>query len=726
MQNFYYLLFILNCDYCKNRYLEGKMSAKNPEKKLKKAEKTENFTLPEQPESWFTNGLHRFMIVFSVMWFGIVAVYITKFFGWDNLFSMVPNEFSGFMAGITLPLAIVWVVMAYIDRGSSFRNETQMLRDSLNQIIFPDSNGNAATKMIADAIKAQVSDLKETTRDVCAQADVIKRDLSDRITEMKSLAGELDTYSSQTMQELNSEIKKLVDNFTFVAEKAASTTADFRVNTLQIREDSEQLSNIMKPMVNEMVTAAENIKEVVNVNNENIAKAQAQLNNYSESSQLAIGRIIESWAEKGENLEKTFLRTAENCEELFHRLDSGISHIETSINEQKTVVEKQSAILDKNSGYLDKKLGEYGKLISLEVEAMIERSNTLEQNIQSQMKSIRDVSSQTAEIFGQLGTDISDKRQLLETEGSRMVNNIHLTVGNLGEEVTRLQNFYKNTQDKNSEMGKLFTSVSQTLKEMEDSLSASVNNFNEKAGNIINQLNETNGLVSGNIGKLSETAEIITGQSKTNAGLLIEQDEYVNKSLASLKQISSQISSLNKDMTATAGSLGKTLSAYESKMAAFNKVVGEHLTNLNDNYDKTQKQYDEFNQKFKVASIDTFMKNSADIISELETISIDINSIFNKTGDDEALWKKYYEGDHSVFVRYLSKNMTKKEVIAVREDYEKKPDFRVVVDKYLDDFNSLIEAARSNNRASTLLALISGSDIGKVYYILSRALGKVN
>ena len=702
------------------------MSAKNPEKKLKKAEKTENFTLPEQPESWFANGLHRFMIVFSVMWFGIVAVYITKFFGWDNLFSMVPNEFSGFMAGITLPLAIVWVVMAYIDRGSSFRNETQMLRDSLNQIIFPDSNGNAATKMIADAIKAQVSDLKETTRDVCAQADVIKRDLSDRITEMKSLAGELDTYSSQTMQELNSEIKKLVDNFTFVAEKAASTTADFRVNTLQIREDSEQLSNIMKPMVNEMVTAAENIKEVVNVNNENIAKAQAQLNNYSESSQLAIGRIIESWAEKGENLEKTFLRTAENCEELFHRLDSGISHIETSINEQKTVVEKQSAILDKNSNYLDKKLGEYGKLISLEVEAMIERSNTLEQNIQSQMKSIRDVSSQTAEIFGQLGTDISDKRQLLETEGSRMVNNIHLTVGNLGEEVTRLQNFYKNTQDKNSEMGKLFTSVSQTLKEMEDSLSASVNNFNEKAGNIINQLNETNGLVSGNIGKLSETAETITGQSKTNAGLLIEQDEYVNKSLASLKQISSQISSLNKNMTATAGSLGKTLSAYESKMAAFNKVVGEHLTSLNDNYDKTQKQYDEFNQKFKVASIDTFMKNSADIISELETISIDINSIFNKTGDDEALWKKYYEGDHSVFVRYLSKNMTKKEVIAVREDYEKKPDFRVVVDKYLDDFNSLIEAARNNNRASTLLALISGSDIGKVYYILSRALGKVN
>ena len=62
----------------------------------------------------------------------------------------------------------------------------------------------------------------------------------------------------------------------------------------------------------------------------------------------------------------------------------------------------------------------------------------------------------------------------------------------------------------------------------------------------------------------------------------------------------------------------------------------------------------------------------------------------------------------------------------MREDYEKKTDFRLIVDKYLEDFNSLIAVARENERSSTLLALISGSDIGKVYYILARALGKVN
>ena len=351
----------------------------------------------EENESWFANGLHRFIIVFSVMWFAIVAVYISKFFGWDKLFSMLPNEFSGFMAGITLPLAIVWVIMAYIDRGSNFKNETRMLRDSLNQVIFPDSNGNEASKLIAAAIKEQVSDLKETTRDVCAQSDVIKRELTDRVTEMRSLTEALDKYSSQALLELNDEIKKLIENFNLVTEKASSTMADFRVNTMQMREDGEKIVGLLTPMVNEMVTAAERVKEVVNVNNENIAKAQEQLNQYSQTSQTSISKMIESWAAKGENLEQTYLRASENCEELFRRLDSGISHIENSIKEQKQVVETQSGLIDKNSAYLDNKLGEYGRLISLEVEAMVERSGTLEQNVQTQLKSIRETSDQVAE-----------------------------------------------------------------------------------------------------------------------------------------------------------------------------------------------------------------------------------------------------------------------------------------------------------------------------------------
>ena len=150
------------------------------------------------------------------------------------------------------------------------------------------------------------------------------------------------------------------------------------------------------------------------------------------------------------------------------------------------------------------------------------------------------------------------------------------------------------------------------------------------------------------------------------------------------------------------------------------------MTDLREGYEKTEKQVEEFNQKLKSASVDTFMRNSNDIISELETLSIDINAVFNKTAEDDELWKKYYEGDHGAFVRYVSNNMTKKQVATIKSDYEGNSKFRTAVDKYLSDFEALVANARQNERAGTLLALISGSDIGKVYYILARALGKLN
>lgn len=701
------------------------MAARSSDKNAKKVK--ERFVLEQDDdnESWFANGLHRFIIVFSVMWFGIVAIYITKFLGWDTLFSLMPNEFSGFMAGITLPLAIVWVIMAYIDRGSSFKKETRMLRDSLNQVIFPDSDGSEATKMIADAIKSQVAELKETTRDVCAQSDVIKRDLTERVTELKELVDALDKYSSQTMLELNEEVKKLVENFNFVTEKATSATADFRVNTLQMKDDSEKLVGLLTPMVNEMVTAAERVKDVVTVNNENIEKAQEQLNNYSESSRLAIGRIIESWAEKGEKLEKTFLRTAENCEEMFHRLDSGISQIENSIREQRQVVETQSGLIDKNSSYLDERLGKYGRLISLEVEAMVERSNTLEQNIRNQIKSIRDMAAQVQESFSGLGNSLSAKREMMKSESAQMVASINATVSSLDKEVGQLLNFYNSTQDKNSEFSKVFESVAINLQNIGDGLDKRVNELSVKTQGVFDKYSEIGQQISSNILRLEESADNAIKQGQMNVQTMLEQDDYINKSLTGLKKITTQLSSLNQNLSATSGEVSTTLESYADKMDKFGGMVKEHLSDLQNNFEKTEKKLESFDKKMKRVKIDTFMKNSADIVTELESISIDINGIFNKSGKDDDLWKKYYEGDRNIFVRHLAKNMTKKEILTIREDYEKKTDFRIIVDKYLDDFDTLIAAAQNNERAGTLLAMISGSDVGKIYYILARALGKV-
>ena len=127
----------------------------------------------------------------------------------------------------------------------------------------------------------------------------------------------------------------------------------------------------------------------------------------------------------------------------------------------------------------------------------------------------------------------------------------------------------------------------------------------------------------------------------------------------------------------------------------------------------------------KGIQIDSFLKNASGIIERMETISVDINRVFNPK-DEEDLWKKFYNGDTSVFVRYLSRNMTKQQINAIRSEYEKNHDFRLLVSNYLSEFETLVERAKASEHSGVLLSVISGADIGKLYYILAKTLDKLN
>ena len=89
--------------------------------------------------------------------------------------------------------------------------------------------------MIADAIKSQVADLKEATRDVFAQSDVIRRDLIERVNDMRQLSEAITSYATQALPSLTEQIQQLTSNFQEVADVASNTTSDFRVNTLKMK-----------------------------------------------------------------------------------------------------------------------------------------------------------------------------------------------------------------------------------------------------------------------------------------------------------------------------------------------------------------------------------------------------------------------------------------------------------------------------------------------------------
>ena len=267
--------------------------------------------LTEQ-NSWLTKNLYKFMIWTSIVWFCVILFYITQFFGWSNLFLMMPDEFGGFLAGVTLPLAILWVVVAYIDRGTSFKNEAKLLRAYMNQLVYPEEGGAQTAKAIADGIRSQVIDLQNATKIAMGQSDDIKKALEDRIADFSKLVSVLDKYSSQSIQELSTTIKQLSNTFDEMNQKALNNGIQFKgiadnVNNLfeSLNTASNNFMNNILPNINEIRYSAELLEKVSAESNEKLISANETILDMTEKSQDNINKaaeILQSQVLKIENI----------------------------------------------------------------------------------------------------------------------------------------------------------------------------------------------------------------------------------------------------------------------------------------------------------------------------------------------------------------------------------------------------------------------------------------
>ncbi|PZQ43830.1 MAG: hypothetical protein DI551_11340, partial [Micavibrio aeruginosavorus] len=62
--------------------------------------------------------LQGFALMMTAVWIGLCASYIFTNVGWSTLAAQQPHMLGGFIAGMLAPVALLWMVMAFLQRGS--------------------------------------------------------------------------------------------------------------------------------------------------------------------------------------------------------------------------------------------------------------------------------------------------------------------------------------------------------------------------------------------------------------------------------------------------------------------------------------------------------------------------------------------------------------------------------------------------------------------------------
>jgi hypothetical protein len=118
-------------------------------------------------------------------------------------------------------------------------------------------------------------------------------------------------------------------------------------------------------------------------------------------------------------------------------------------------------------------------------------------------------------------------------------------------------------------------------------------------------------------------------------------------------------------------------------------------------------------------------RNPRHVVESLNSLSVDIARAIDHDASVE-LWRRYQRGERDVFTRRLYTLKGQQTFDDIKRKYDREPEFRSAVDRYIGDFEKLLADVARNDRDRTLTQTYLTSDTGKVYTMLAHAAGRLN
>ena len=90
----------------------------------------------------------------------------------------------------------------------------------------------------------------------------------------------------------------------------------------------------------------------------------------------------------------------------------------------------------------------------------------------------------------------------------------------------------------------------------------------------------------------------------------------------------------------------------------------------------------------------------------------------------ESDWKRYVRGDRGIFTRTLLRGKPTSVTAGITQKIRNNPDMRNYVMRYVDQFDRLLGEAQGADPENLLHSTFMTADVGKLYILLCRALGR--
>ena len=367
--------------------------------------------------------MHTAGVLLTAVWVGLSIGYVHSVMGWGTLAELQPHQLGGFLAGVMAPLALLWMMLAYLQRGSDIQMYANALRAELQAMIFPSEERAQAVHKDIEELCRQAVELSTASQSVMKSIHRARMGLRHEMKELVGASHKTEAHVIKITETLNERSQKL----------------------LGLTDEIEKRTGAIGEKSGEGITAWEKAADTITAKAEDIEKALAQ---------SADG----------------LLKSADAAKEKAASISSGLGEQATTLKKAvDDVAERLDGISTKFDGHKTSLLQATEKVES--------KTDALGASLEKHLQEVDAVTSRAAESMQKAGATIDTNREALVTGADKLAEQAQAIADTIKGSLTSVQDAVDTIEERGGAM-------SETLEKRAKTLQDTVENVSVKAREI--------------------------------------------------------------------------------------------------------------------------------------------------------------------------------------------------------------------------------------------------
>ncbi|MBX3520935.1 MAG: hypothetical protein KF835_13065 [Xanthobacteraceae bacterium] len=572
-----------------------------------------------------------------------------------------------------------------------------------------DTRVNKFEELIVNRLETVTSSIEQRS---LASADLLVERVNAVNENIRATAEEVEKRIGDTSQQTQKNLNELADGITknFI-ERVNNITGAHETLRAEVRDiiaelgqthsllqaaidtASSTLGPIESRVAEKVQTFHQTLENTINATRSTAERMDHQIRELNESSNGVL-RDVSNLTLRFEEQVRLVASTTESLNETHRRIDQGLEN-------RKTAITQITDLLSERTNELEERLTRFNKMLG----------DTFEH---AQGKA-QDVARMVAESTAGATQSIARQYELIRSSSTEERERTNVALKDTYEEAMRSVNAMF------AETNSRFLEASRDLREISDDIQRTLDSTREEIRRTAFELptetresaNAMRRVVADQIKALSELNDIVARHGR-NSEAAPAQLGYREEELAAVGGRSAPRNALPRPAYNEADDLPPAPPARRDPAPEPRRPARTP--------DRSARFDEALNKKARQPEPEP--EDITTGIESLDSLSIDIARMIDHDAAAES-WERFKRGERGVFNRRLYTTAGQKAFEDIRKKYRRSAEFRETVDRYIDEFEKLLEQVSRDERGQALTKTYLTSDTGKVYTLLAHAAGRL-